>query len=110
MSEEQSPYFSMATAYKEVADADGAKAKLLPGVKLVGKGLFNAGRFAAEEVLPQAVRHAMKGRIDHARERLKDESLLDEEREQLEAYRKEASEKLARYEAMRTKNQVKRKQ
>ncbi|TMU69825.1 hypothetical protein [Hydrogenophaga intermedia] len=104
MSTKNSPYFDLGAAYKEVADANGVKARLLPGLMLAGKGLFNVGRFALKEVLPDATRKMANYHADFARERLKDDSLSDDEREKLVAVRGRAEAHLKKLDVLEARS------
>lgn len=104
MSTKGGPYFDLGAAYGEVADAEGVKAKLLPGLMLAGKGLFNAGRFAVQEVLPSVARHVANSHAGFARERLKEASLSSDEREKLVAVRDRAEANLKKLDVIEAKS------
>ena len=107
VSTEYSPYYDLKAAYKEVADAEGVKARLVPGLVLAGKGLFNVGRFAVKEVIPRAARHVVNSNADLARERLKDKTLAADERAELVAVRDKAEANLRKLD-MHEKQEKKR--
>lgn len=60
MEEEKSKYFKMGEALDDVSFAYGAKDTAVASLKLLGKGLFNVGRFAVAEVLPSAMEQVAK--------------------------------------------------
>lgn len=60
MEDKKSAYFKMDEALDDVNYAYGAKDKAVSTLKLLGKGLFNAGRFAVAEVLPAAMEQSAK--------------------------------------------------
>ncbi|MFZ6772339.1 hypothetical protein ACO0LB_06430 [Undibacterium sp. SXout7W] len=59
--EKKDRYFSMAEAVDELRYGSfGKREKAVAGLKLLGKGLFNAAKFTVTEVLPEAAKHAEK--------------------------------------------------
>lgn len=55
MEEQESKYFKMGEALDEVKRAYGAQDTAVSTLKLLGKGIFNVGRFAVAEVLPSVM-------------------------------------------------------
>lgn len=53
-------YYSHKEAIDDLRYADGAGEKALAGAKLIGKSLFNIGRFGAKELLPRAFEQGAK--------------------------------------------------
>lgn len=49
---DESEYYSISKAYKEIRSADGAVDTTLAGVTMLGKIGFNVGRFTLTEILP----------------------------------------------------------
>mgnify|MGYP007087627617 CR=1 FL=1 len=53
-------YLSLKESVDEFKDADNAGGKALAGAKIVGKSLFNIGRFAVAEALPSFLEQTAK--------------------------------------------------
>ncbi len=53
-------YYSAKEAIDEFNDAYGASEKTVAGAKLVGKSLFNIGRFVTSELLPGMLEQGAK--------------------------------------------------
>ncbi|MCG9057309.1 hypothetical protein LH442_15330 [Laribacter hongkongensis] len=85
MKEEKSKYFKMGEALDDVNYAYGTKDKAVASLKLIGKGLFNVGRFAVAEALPSAIGHVAQT-ID------KNPRSSDEQREKASELKKKADE------------------
>lgn len=58
--EDKDKYLSLSDNIDEFRYSDGAVDKSLAGLKIVGKSLFNVGKFAFSEVLPKAMDHMEK--------------------------------------------------
>ena len=56
--DEDSKYFSMSDAAKEIGNSYGAAETAKAGAKLFAKGLFNLGRFAVTELPGEMVKTA----------------------------------------------------
>lgn len=87
------PYFDMGEAWDDVIFGDGAKEKTVAGLKFLGKGLFNTGKFAVKTT-PKAVEILLSRNIETANtnikqinKRLKDKNLSHDERFALEQKR-----------------------
>lgn len=89
MSDEKSKgYFSLSEALDEVRhDSFGAKETAVAGLKLFGKGIFNAARFAVKEVIPAAVEQTAKHNARTSKDLLKRDDLTEEQRDRLEQVR-----------------------
>lgn len=55
MSDKDSPYFKIGDAFDEILISTNTKEKAFSTIKLIGKSVYNVGRFAVAEVLPAAV-------------------------------------------------------
>lgn len=53
-------YFSFGEAIDEIKQADGAGETAVASVKLIGKSLFNIGRFTVAEVIPGMMEQTAK--------------------------------------------------
>lgn len=89
MSDEKNKgYFSLSEALDEVRhDSFGAKETAVAGLKLFGKGIFNAARFAVKEVIPAAVEQTAKHNARTSKDLLKRDDLTEEQRDRLEQVR-----------------------
>jgi hypothetical protein len=88
-------YFDLSKALDEVRhESFGAKDTAVAGLKLFGKGVFNAARFAVTEVIPAAVEQTAKHNARTSKELLKRDDLTDEQRDRLEKVRGKSDEYL----------------
>lgn len=96
MSDDKSKgYFDLSKAIDEVRhESFGAKDTAVAGLKLFGKGLFNAARFAVTEVIPAAVEQTAKHNARTSKELLKREDLTEEQRSRFEEVREKSEEYL----------------
>ena len=78
-------YFDLSQALDEVRhESFGAKDAAVAGLKLFGKGMFNAARFAVTEVIPAAVEQTARHNARTSKELLKRDDLTGEQRDRLE--------------------------
>lgn len=90
--DEKSKYYSLSEAWEDVSYSDGGD-KVVNSFKLLGKGLFNVGKFIATEAVPGIVEE----NIRKSSAMLKNDNLTDEQRAKFEDIRDrslEAREKL----------------
>lgn len=87
------PYFDMEQAWDDVLFGENAKEKAIAGLKFLGKGLFNTGKFAVKsapkvaETFATTNANIASNNIKEIDKRLKDNSLSDNERFALEENR-----------------------
>lgn len=108
MSDEKNKgYFDLSKALDEVRhESFGAKETAVAGLKLFGKGMFNAARFAVKEVIPAAVEQTAKHNARTSNELLKREGLTDEQRDKLEKVREKSETYLAAQEQKRREQEA----
>ena len=95
-------YFDLSKALDEVRhESFGAKETAVAGLKLFGKGLFNAARFTVTEVIPAAVEQTAKHNARTSKDLLKRDDLTDEQRGRLETVREKSEEYLKAQEQKR---------
>ncbi len=90
MEDKESKYFKIGEALDEVNHAYGDKEKTVASLKLLGKGIFNVGRFAVAEVLPSAMEQVAK-QVE------KNPGASDEQREKASELKKKAEEHREKY-------------
>lgn len=90
MVEEKSKYFKMGEALDDVNYAYGAKDTAVASLKLLGKGIFNVGRFAVAEVLPSFMEQTAK-QVE------RNQNASDEQREKAQELKEKAKEHREKY-------------
>lgn len=92
--EKKRSYFNMSAAVDELRlESFGKREKAVAGLKILGKGLFNAVKYTAKEVLPAVTNAAATSTARQADKQLKDPDLSDAQRAKLEGIRSKASDK-----------------
>lgn len=91
--EKKRSYFNMSAAVDELRfESFGKREKAVAGLKILGKGLFNAVKYTTE-VLPAVTNAAATSTARQADKQLKDPDLSDAQRAKLEGIRSKASDK-----------------
>ena len=84
MSEEKKDYFNLSEAVDELRhDSLNSKEKAVSGLKLIGKGFFNAVKYTTTEILPELIEQAAKTNERTSTKLLKRDDLSDEKIERL---------------------------
>ncbi len=95
MSKNQNPkprYFSMPDAVDDFRYRSfGAKEKVVAGLKIFGKGLFNATKYTATEVLPAVALRGGEASVRKSNEMLRSEDLSDARRREVEEMREKST-------------------
>ena len=89
--DKESKYFKMSDAWDEVSYGVGAGEKAKAGLKMLGKGLFNFGKFVATEAVPKMVEQSIEQNVNRSSQLLKNENLTDEQRNRLEEIRDQSN-------------------
>lgn len=58
--DDSNKYLNLSDDWSELVDGYGAKEKSVAGLKLLGKSVFNVGKFAFTELLPKVAEEAAK--------------------------------------------------
>lgn len=82
LQEPNQEYYSMSDAFDDLRFSYGAEEKALSTVKLIGKGLFNSGKFIAK-VAPKVVQEVAKHNMKLSENMLNSKGLSDNQRERL---------------------------
>lgn len=88
---DESRYYSLGKAFKDIKNADGAADTVLAGVTMVGKLGVNIGKFAFLEVLPGMLEQ-------NAKKVLTNKDATEEQREKAAEWKEKADEHRQKYE------------
>ena len=80
---ENSRYFSISESVDEFKDSFGLKEKSVAGLKIVGKGLFNVGKFTFIEILPAVAEKTANKMLQNGEDSLRNNNISSDEKQKI---------------------------